>query len=164
VETIMPAAVEHWWLYTEKAVAKGRWREKRVIAFPVHSKFPAHWTLAIAVNTNYHPETPSPPNIQLFHFDSCPCNSGSHDKAVKFARFAFNLGKEEKLVAYEVPVPYQPTSSNDCGLYPAHFLKIFLNNVDKSVEFCQRVSRHDYIIYQTLLIISFISQQDIHPQ
>jgi Ulp1 family protease len=144
VETIMPAYVEHWEKYTERAIAKERWRAKRIIAFPVHSKLPEHWTLAIAVNTSYQAENPPIRSIKLFHFDSFPCDSGSRAKAEKFTRFALNLSDGEELAVYEVPVPYQPTYSSDCGLYPAHFLKIFLNNADKAIDFCQKVSSHEH--------------------
>jgi hypothetical protein len=38
-----------------------------------------------------------------------------------------------------VPVPRQQLGSNDCGLFACHFLRVFLEDIEESVEFCTKV-------------------------
>lgn len=117
---------------------------KRIIAFPVHASGGAsgwpHWTLGIVVNRKW--EKSEEVQIQhdwiLFHFDTMHCNDDSELNAVKVATFITQSNSNIKLI--DIPVPKQPSLSNDCGLYPAHFLKIFLSNINRSIEECTAVS------------------------
>jgi hypothetical protein len=142
VEIILPATVGNWSTlkHTNRIPRPIKeWRQRRLLAFTVFHDKPGHWTLAIAVNMNYNAGIDNSPNISVFHFDSLPIQTKSIAFAEEYARYAFQLTKAEKSKAFEIPVPFQPASSNDCGLYPAHFLKIFLKDIDKAIEFCVKV-------------------------
>jgi Ulp1 family protease len=88
---------------------------------------------------NYNVGINNSPNISVFHFNSLPTQTKSIACAEEYDRYVFQLTKAEKSKAFEVPVPFQPASSNDCGHYPAHFLKIFLKDIDKAIKFCVKV-------------------------
>lgn len=139
-------------------------RNKRVVAYPVHAQkaFPGaeHWTLAVMVNENWveGAEHQTNQRWQIFHFDTLHCNANSKINAVKTALFIAESSDDSEIDFCEVAVPYQPAGSNDCGLYPAHFLKIFLSNIDKSISICksgdsgQRV-RGAFFLISTLKLV-----------
>lgn len=136
------------------AVPSDTLRNKRVIAYPVHadeSSGPPHWTLGILVNKSWdrNADTQADRRWSLLHFDTAHCNSSSESNALAVAKFIAGFKSNLEIEIVDVPVPKQPALSNDCGLYPAHFLKIFLSNIDKSIEECTTVSilRTEDVIY-----------------
>jgi Ulp1 family protease len=115
---------------------KPSWKSKRILAYPVHTPSPGHWTLAIAVDMTWRSSQKGSRKINIFHFDSLPVGNEHRDLAEKFGRHAFEVADSEELKVFEVPIPNQPAYSNDCGLYPSHFLKIFLSDIEKYLDFC----------------------------
>lgn len=117
---------------------------KRIIAYPVHAaegaSGSAHWTLGVLVNRSWERNEDAQVGHDwvLLHFDTLHCNDKSESNAMKVARFISQKGSDIELI--DVPVPRQPPLSNNCGLYPAHLLKIFLSNVERSIKDCTAVS------------------------
>ena len=114
--------------------------KKQIIAFPIFSDEgnggPAHWTLGTLVDVNWQREgleIQNDPSWHLFHFDSTLCNLENRETANAIGRFIL---QKVPFKFMEIPVPIQSPTSNDCGLYPAHFLRIFLTDVEKSIKFC----------------------------
>jgi hypothetical protein len=125
----------------DKFSAPSRFRENWIIAFPVHAAAlsgPDHWSLGILVNELYNASRQNQDKQWiLFHFDSFPgCNENSKPNAIEIAKFIIDA-KSIDVEFVEVPVPMQSPISNDCGLFPAHFLRIFLRNPDLSIKVCK---------------------------
>lgn len=117
----------------------------RVVAYPVHAddsniEF-AHWTLGLLVNISWKKGTvlQEAHDWHVFHFDSLCCNERSLPNATDIARRILNGGEEILIQSHEVSVPRQPPGSNNCGLYPAHFLRIFLSDVEGHIQHCLSV-------------------------
>jgi Ulp1 family protease len=139
----MPNVLNHWNVFHTKEdplQPRESWKSKRLLAFPIHTSNPGHWTLAVAINHSWNVSPKRAPQIDVFHFDSFPDSPQHRKKAEKFARYAFQLEKGNLCRVIEVAVPRQTTWSNDCGLYPSHFLKIFLSDVEKALSVCMKVS------------------------
>lgn len=110
------------------------WKTRRIIAYPVHS--PGHWTLAILVNKLWLEKGQ---NWIVYHFDSFKCNEYALPTALSFGQYVTGIKHRRDLPIKEVPVPQQSPDSNDCGLWTAHFLKVFLKDVDFFINFCDSV-------------------------
>jgi hypothetical protein len=148
----MPNRIAHWKAF-KPVMNRGKvnetWKTRQILAFPVHTDSPGHWTLGIAVNKKWGILPSVRPEIEVFHLDSLPHDEKHREIAEQFARHAFQLTKDDECQVIEVAVPYQPFGSNDCGLYPAHFLKIFLSDIDNGLSICRKVSRirHYFVLY-----------------
>lgn len=115
----------------------------RIIAFPIHISDPPHWTLGIIVNTSWQAQTDATkhPTWVILHLDSCHCSNRSMQLALDFTCYLLGIKEKDSVKKYEIPVPSQAPKSQDCGLYPAHFLKIFLTNPDEMIRYCTSVSQ-----------------------
>lgn len=116
---------------------------KRIVAFPVHTEHPNHWTLGILVNLNWTEAKQftlgrSEENWCLFHFDSSGQDKSIMDSARQFASFILELPSPQCINAFMIPALEQPAESNDCGLYPFHFLRVFLRDRERNIEYCLR--------------------------
>ena len=118
----------------------------RFIAFPFHSNEPGHWTLCIAVNMKWKRgcsqaelEAMRSGHWTLLHFDSLSKNSKIEQDAIEYARHIFELTAEATVDSIQVPALKQPAGSMDCGLYPFHFLRVFLTDREKYLELCLQV-------------------------
>jgi hypothetical protein len=114
------------------------WRNRQIIAFPVHST--NHWTLGMVVNIAWDSDGDEgdvfSPVWVGFHFDSYPCNSEAMATAHKLGLQLTGITRRKDLKFTEIPVPGQASRSNDCALWPAHYLKTFLQDIDKFIEYC----------------------------
>jgi hypothetical protein len=117
--------------------AKLTYARHRLVAFATIEDF--HFTLGILINLNWK-KPDSLPSWRLFHFDSLNGTYLANNKlnARKFGAFLAGI-RIKDLPITEVPVPMQGPGSNTCGLFAAHFLRIFLDDIDKSIEFCTKV-------------------------
>lgn len=111
--------------------------DHHIIAYPIHVREPPHFTLGIMANLNWQngPEK----EWVVFHFDSYPCSPMSLIFAMEFGKHLLSLGLQAKVKEVNVPVIRQPSGSNDCGLYPSHFLDIILQDVDHCINECLKV-------------------------
>lgn len=118
------------------------WNSLRIIAFPIFAKSPNHWTLGILVNKFWQSDkaTQTKFNWVLLHFDSLPCNNSSIANGAQFAKFVTSSMDAKPIEIIDVPVPKQATHSNDCGLWPAHYLRTFLNDREFFIDYCTTVS------------------------
>lgn len=116
------------------------WTSKRIIAFPVHS--PGHWTLGIVINYSWRTEQKA--DWRAFHLDSYPCNQEAIKTAHKIALFVTGIKHRYELSIKEIPVPGQRTSSNDCGLWPAHYLRVFLKEREAFINRFQSVCSPEF--------------------
>ena len=112
-----------------------------MLAFPVHS--PAHWTLGLLVNLAWtKDDKKGVPEWMLFHFDSHPTNVDYPLIIARhFAKCITGVKHRRDISIKDVPVPGQKTHSNDCGLWPAHYLKVILQDPDFIIDFCRTVSQ-----------------------
>ena len=85
------------------------------------------------------------PNWALFHFDSHVCTAASQHYALGFGKYLLEIDRNASVDVFEVPVIPQPPLSNDCGLYPAHFLSIILRDVDRYLAKCVEVSDYNLV-------------------
>lgn len=115
-------------------IPPAHWKTKRIIAYPVHS--PGHWTLGILVNKLWQEQGE---NWVAYHFDSFKCNEYALPTALAFGQYVTGIRHRCDLPIKEVPVPQQRAGSNDCGLWTAHYLKIFLKDIDFFIDFCNLV-------------------------
>lgn len=118
--------------------------EKRIVAFPLHSQNPLHWTLGILVNLNWKSldltcSTTRDAKWILFHFDSLSSNSELMSTAIQFSKFLVEVPANHNVNGVMVPALRQPTCSVDCALYPFHFLRVFLQDREKYIEYCRKV-------------------------
>jgi hypothetical protein len=117
----------------------------RVIAFPVHADNShsgiAHWTLGILVNTLWKTGCKKQISFKwtLFHMDSAHCNPNNIKNATRIAQYVTKTEFKSEIKVIDLPVPTQ-NGSSDCGLYPAHFLRTFLRDVDYFINYCSSVS------------------------
>jgi hypothetical protein len=140
-------------LQTKKKKAKEKdlepspeWKRRWIIAFPMHMD--DHWTLGIAVNKKHSINLE---DWHLFHFNSLVMNSAPRaiERVRTFAQFALGKIQDRAQISYhEIPVPRQKAGSNDCGLWPAHFLGIFLEDSERFIQYCCSV------IYSISAIVS----------
>jgi Ulp1 family protease len=108
----------------------------------------SHFTLNIVLNDNWREPKLKPlhPKWMLFHFDSLRTATRQGEwtlnlkNAKGFALWALDIRDKDKLDIFDTPVPQQASASNDCGLFAAHFLRVFLNDIQKSRDFCIQVS------------------------
>jgi len=116
------------------------WRYKQILAFPVHT--PGHWTLGVLVNTAYRQDGgEEQPQWGLYHFDSYPSRTDATKRvSVAFAQFATGTRDSNDIRFIDIPVPGQKANSNDCALWPAHYLQIFLENLEELLKYCSSVS------------------------
>jgi Ulp1 family protease len=115
----------------------------------MHLESPRHWTLGIAVNLDWDVQQENGQNTSrwiVLHFDSHHCSEVPKKRAVAFARWFLDLPPKTALKLYEVPVPSQPPGSNDCGLYPAHFWKVFLHDPVQYLKLCTTVNTQPYLL------------------
>jgi Ulp1 family protease len=146
----MPNVFAFWKAYHKQrntVFPRAEWKSKRILAFPVHIADPGHWTLSIAVNTNWATPLSIRPHVDVYHLDSLPDNPQHRKLSESFARHIFQLEDTDYCQVHEVAVPRQPHFSNDCGLYPAHFMKIFLTDVEKGLLACINVSASILLCY-----------------
>lgn len=116
---------------------------KRILAFPVHSKTFQHWTLGILVNLKWSSRKATTnertdEEWRLFHFDSLGCIKDVMRQAQEFASYLVEL-PTTSIMATMIPCLVQPSMSNDCGLYPFHFLRVFLRDRERSIHYCLQV-------------------------
>jgi hypothetical protein len=137
--------VEHTGTITKRQVHTNAPRDfvnKWIIVFPVHAGLSSgseHWTLGILVNVKHDKDRIEQPlkEWHLFHFNSLPgCNSKSKSNAIGIAQYLTYTDDEEDICFREIPVPRQGFGSNDCGLYPSHFMKIFLGHPEFFIKYC----------------------------
>jgi hypothetical protein len=120
-------------------------QDKRLIAFPVFAadsdQGPSHWTLGILYNARWQNNLLRQADHEwtLFHFDSAHCNLQSKDNAISLAQFLTKTDFKKDIKFIDVLVPLQDPYSNNCGLYPAHFLKHFCFDVEDSIIYCTSV-------------------------
>jgi hypothetical protein len=126
-------------------------RSYRLIAFPVYTAAnksgSSHWTLGILYNQLWN-KTSSPQlefDWHLFHFNSLVnCNRETAVTATEAAQYLTKTDFKVDIKYVEVPVPRQ--EGCDCGLYPAHFLKVFLCDLDASIEHCLSVRLNHFCL------------------
>jgi hypothetical protein len=113
------------------------WRDRQVVAYPVHS--PNHWTLGVLINLAWdkRDEEVVPIKWVGLHFDSFPCNTEALLTAQTIGRHITGINSRSDLAFVNVPVPGQRKHSNDCALWPAHYLKMFLQDIQFYTEYCQ---------------------------
>jgi hypothetical protein len=143
-------------------------KDKRLIAFPVFAedgnKGPAHWTLGILYNALWkenlsnHLSKQTDYEWMLFHFDSARCNKQSKINAISLAQFLTKTDFKKDIKFIEVLVPLQGSFSNDCGLYPAHYLKLFCLDVEDSIAYCTSVSVLKHVLTRPSIFL--LSTQD----
>ena len=116
-----------------------RWKRRWIVAFPVHNDYPGHWTMGLLVTLKY---STGGQDWRLFHFNSLvlPTQITSERRCLTFAQFVLRCADSRFIKFVDVPVPEQAEESNDCGLYPAHFLKVFLSDPEKFIKHCTSVS------------------------
>jgi len=122
---------------------------RRLLAWIPHSPYPDHYTLAVLVNVSWSRNASKPlkPDWHLFHLDSLP-NSKPRAAGVysgKFAAYLLGIPYTDITVT-EVSVPKQPGGS-ECGLCAVHFLRIFLEDIDKATKFCLEASNTSTLLH-----------------
>lgn len=130
------------------------WKNMRIIAFPIFAKSPNHWTLGILVNVLWQPNKAIQTKFDwvLLHFDSLPCNESSTANGILFAKFVVAMKGNKTIQCVDVPVPKQASHSNDCGLWPAHYLRTFLNDREFFISHCTSVRFSELDFHSPLLI------------
>lgn len=136
------------------------WTTKRIIAFPVHS--PGHWTLGITVNHAWG--TGNKAEWVIFHFDSFPFEGSSKSTAQKIGQFVTNVHHRKDIPIKSIPVPGQKTNTNDCALWPAHYLKIFLKDPDFFIEHCNSVCGSSFFRHTCSLIPQDLTKVSRHSK
>lgn len=125
--------------------------KKRIIAFPFHSKLSQHWTLGILVNLNWKPddtlgaEAAMLPDWRLLYFDSMGANSDIMERARQFSTFLVEVSDTD-VKSVCVPTLMQRSNSMDCGLYPFHFLRVFLRDRNRLIQYCTSVSTLPHVV------------------
>jgi hypothetical protein len=115
-----------------------RWPARWILAFPVFVEDPSHWTLGILVNKSYGTAVP---DWSVFHFNSLLLENEvqSDQRCLDFAHFILSESLSNEVTLFNIPVPSQKGMSNDCGLWGAHYLRIFLEDADKFIKYCSSV-------------------------
>jgi Ulp1 family protease len=100
-----------------------------------------HFSLGIIVNPNWG--TDKPPQWILLHLDSRAQMTNHCSRAHAFAAWLMETD-QESIKVIRVPTPQERSGSNDCGLYTAHYLKIFLDDDEVALMFTLHVGRFTF--------------------
>jgi Ulp1 family protease len=132
------------------------WRKHKYIACVIYSTTTedfvsgkGHYTLGIVINLNWEEddEVPINPKWLSLHFDSLHGSTGDSTKRELNGITRFIAGPDYGDLDYvEVAIPQQSGGSNDCGLYPPHFFRIFLQNPEVCITEA-RVSLNIHLIH-----------------
>ena len=115
-------------------------QQSRYVAFPLHEDSPGHWTLCILVNLKWiHGKRKKPRGWICLHLDSFYSSPSMSRIIQDYSKYLLEPETDEDLPFFHIPVAQQPVGSNDCGLYPAHYLRIFLQDPE------QFISVHCYV-------------------
>lgn len=112
------------------------WRQHQIIAYPVYSV--QHWSLALLVNLAWSDIQTDVVSVDWtgFHFDSYPTGKDAIRTAKAVGQHLTGIKHRRNLRFIEVPVPGQKQYTNDCALWPAHYLRTFLENIPAFTKHC----------------------------
>ena len=127
------------------------WIRKRLVAYPVHTTDPfEHWSLGVVYNRKWdasrHPKgiDMKPEDMEWchLHYDSLTVKA-SFIRSKRIAEFILDRDSRS-FDHHSVTTIKQPEESNDCALYPPHFLRIIICDLEKQLEFALKVRAYTF--------------------